>query len=304
MDNSFFNRPAARPTRGLISRTGSIWDIRTKISLPVALLSCAVAGCAMPGGFSGTAPQAATAPVELTYADAAGLALAAPIIVDMNVQRAIPLDSARAPNLPANVTRYYAESTVNTLLRGEGGVPPQINFLVDRPTGQVLRRGRYIAFAAPVSGRPGTIRLVRPESLIAWTPQNDAATRAATREAVAINAPPPIASVGQAFHFPGQVEGEGETQIFLETESGDPVSLRIVSTPGESRKWGISLGEVVATDLSPPPQPSLLWYRLACGGLPDRLPRQSIASPQSEEKVRSDYQFVRAELGACARNLR
>src|SRR3546814_1145016 len=40
---------------------------------------------------------------------------------------------------------------------------------------------------------------------------------------VAADAPPVITGVGCAFHVPGSLPGEGETQIFLATADGSPV---------------------------------------------------------------------------------
>ena len=121
---------------------------------PALLFALPLGGCAMPNPFqAGTAPLAATVPVTMTYADAADLALAAPVIVDLSVDRVVALDPERAPGLPAGLTRYYVEANVLTLLRGQGGVPARLDFLVDAPAPPGRAR-RYIAFAKPVPGRP------------------------------------------------------------------------------------------------------------------------------------------------------
>ncbi len=307
--NSYHSLRVTEQVPAAHDRTSSKFGrtLAARLAIVALLPAMAVAGCTIPNVAGGGSAAPAVAPIELTYADSATLALQSPVIVDVNVARARALEAERSPGLAPGYRRYYIEAGVNTLLRGEGGLPAQIDFLADWPlsAGEPRLQGnRFLAFARPVAGRPSTIQLVRPDSLIRWTPSNDAVTRAATREAVAINAPPAIANVGQAFHFPGQVDGEGETQIFFETESSEPVSLRIVSAPGEPRRWGFSLGEVVAAELTPPPANSLLWYRLACGGLPERLPSSSIASGSDDAKIRADYQFVRDDLGPCTRNLR
>ena len=83
------------------------------------------------------------------------------------------------------------------------------------------------------------------------------------QEVVAPDAPPAITGLGNAFHVPGTLPGEGETQIFVQTATGAPISLSILRRPGEQRRWAVALGEVVDDAAAPPPRDTLLWYRLA-----------------------------------------
>jgi hypothetical protein len=39
-------------------------------------------------------------------------------------------------------------------------------------------------------------------------------------------------------HVPGNLTGEGETQVFLSTTEGQPASLSIVRRPGQPTTWG------------------------------------------------------------------
>jgi hypothetical protein len=147
---------------------------------------------------------------------------------------------------------------------------------------------------------------VLPDSVVGFSAANDALIRKATREAVAINAPPAITGVGQAFHFPGTISGEGETQIFMGTQGGVPVSINMTSKSGQPPLWNVSLGEVVSTQARAPERDTLLWYRLACGALPARLPVESLVSKTQAANVKADadYQYVRQALGACPRTRR
>jgi len=119
---------------------------------------------------------------------------------------------------------------------------------------------------------------------------------------VAPDAPPRILGLGDAFHVAGTIAGEGETQIFLRTESGDPVSLSILRRPGQAPRWAVALGEIVDEAARPPEPGSLLWYRLACS-LPPALPPQAVRtlSVQDAEAARADYRLVTAALGPCRR---
>ena len=120
---------------------------------------------------------------------------------------------------------------------------------------------------------------------------------------VAPDAPPRIIGLGDAFHVAGTIAGEGETQIFLRTENGDPVSLSIIRRPGQQPNWAVALGEIVDEAARAPAPGSLLWYRLSCS-LPANLPAQSVRTlaVQDAESARADYQFVLNALGRCARN--
>lgn len=240
------------------------------------------------------------------YADTVDLVLQAPLILDATIRTASRIRGAEAAGVLAGNARFYVVADVSTLIRGEA-VAPRIGFLMDVPLdarGRVprLRRERVIAYARPVANRPAQVQLVRRDSYLSWTPQADQRIRAVVRETLQADAPPAITGVGNAFHVPGVLPGEGETQIFLITDSGDPVSLSILRRPGEQRRWAVALGEIVDDAAGPPRRDTLLWYRLACG-LPPALPPASTANetPDRAALAREDYRFVLSELGACNR---
>lgn len=266
-----------------------------------------------PGGFAAqndqivaengqTSPMAA---LTLAYAPTVALVLQSPVIVDATIRSASRIKGAEAADLETNRARFYVEADVVALIRGPGAVPPRLGWLVDVPLdarGRVpkLRKLRVIAFARPVAGRAGQLQLVGRDSQIAWTPGDDAQIRRVVRDILAPGAPPAITGVGNAFHVPGSLPGEGETQVFLQTAGGDPVSILVLRRPGEQRRWAVALGEIVDEAAGPPPQGTLLWYRLACG-LPRALPESAVANeePARAALAAEDYAFVVAALGPC-----
>jgi len=241
------------------------------------------------------------------YADLADLVIAAPIIADATIRSQVKIKPEEAPGLAPGLTRYYVEADVGVLLRGTGGVAPRVGYLLDvarDASGRLpkLKKRRVLIFARSAPTGVGQLQLIAPDAQRDWTPGLEAEVRQIATAAVAPDAPPRITGIGNAFHVPGALPGEGETQIFLTTANGMPVSLSILRRPGERPRWAVALSEIVDEAASPPPPRSLLWYRLACG-LPQRLPVTSTAalSPEDAAKAVEDYGFVLGQLGACGR---
>ena len=126
--------------------------------------------------------------------------------------------------------------------------------------------------------------------------------RAILAAAVAPGAPPAITGVTRAFHVPGSLPGESETQIFLRTADQRPISLSVLRRPNEQPRWAVALSELVDDSAAPPTPESLLWYRLACG-LPHQLPDKAVSTLSAGDAAaaRSDYGIVLAGLGPCQR---
>jgi hypothetical protein len=247
-------------------------------------------------------------PPVLTYADLADLALVAPVAAHVRLRRASLLKGAEAQNVPAGKSRFYVEAEVVSLIRGTQGVPAQITYLADVPNvangkpPKLAKKGEYLVLAQPVPGRPGELRLVAPDAQLPFTAERADRLRAILREAAAADAAPRITAIGKAFHVPGSIPGESETQIFLQTADGQPVSLSVLRRPGETPRWAVALSEMV-DDAAAPPQPnSLLWYRLACA-LPATLPPASFADAEgSAPAIQADYKLVVDQLGRCERS--
>src|SRR3546814_10375014 len=107
-------------------------------------------------------------------------------------------------------------------------------------------------------------------------------------EAVAADPPPRITGIGNAFHVAGSIPGEGETQIFLTTASGQPVSLSVLRRPGQQPRWAVALGEIADESAATPQRDSLLWYRLDCF-LPDQMPEKATMEPDPEDARSEEY---------------
>jgi hypothetical protein len=242
-----------------------------------------------------------------SYADLADLSLAANIVARATIERASKLDEERAIGVPQGYARFYIEAELANLIRSDDAVPARINYLVDAPldaNGRSPRlRGRaVIILAQPVPGRRETVQLVSPDAQLPWSEAIETQIRAILVEAAAADAPGIVTGVGNAFSVPGALPGESETQIFLATSDGRPVSISVLRRPNQRPRWSVSLSEIVE-NASPPPQPNtLLWYRLACF-LPPYLPETSLESMGRAQldTARADYRMIVDHLGRCPR---
>ncbi len=244
-------------------------------------------------------------PAAPAYADTARRVLAAPLVIDATVRSAVRITGAEAAGLPAGNARFYVTADVGALIRGTGALPTRIAYVADVPLdagGRAprLRRSRVLLFARSVNDAAGQVQLVSGDAQLPWTPALDAQVRGIVREVIAADAPPAILGPGNAFFVPGALPGEGETQIFLQTETGAPVSIQVLRRPGQAPSWSVALGDIIDAAAGPPQRDTLLWYRLACS-LPPELPEASLrsAEPGTTETARADYRFVIAALGPC-----
>lgn len=259
-----------------------------------------------------SARQDAPAPVNVTaesapvaYARLARLALESDIVMDATIRSVARIAPAEAHGLAPGHVRFYVTADVGALIRANGPLPARVGYLVDvpfDPRGRApnLKRQRIIAFARAVAGRPDQVQLVTPDAQFTWAQALDQRVRDVVRDVIAPDAPPAIAGIGNAFHVPGTLPGEGETQIFLKTTAGAPVSLLILRRPGEQKRWALSLGDIIDEAGGAPKPDTLAWYRLACG-LPDMLPEASLQSQDADNAAiaREDFAFVRESLGRC-----
>ncbi|HEX8620750.1 MAG TPA: hypothetical protein VF718_02160 [Allosphingosinicella sp.] len=245
-----------------------------------------------------------------TYADLADLALAAPVVAQVRVAGSVAVKPERAQGLKPGFTRFFVEGDLVSLIRSPQTLPTRLAWLVDLPRdakGKAVRPrkgGEFLLLAAPVAGRPGELRLVAADAQIAATAERAATLRSIVREASSASPPPRIAGIGRAFHVPGAIRGESETQIFLLTAGGTPVSLTVLRRPGQTALWAVALSEIVDEAAAPPAPGTLLWYRLACG-LPRALPPQSLAEAgEDRAAIEADYRLVLDRLGPCVRTRR
>ncbi len=241
------------------------------------------------------------------YPVVADLVIGAPAIVDARIRSATRIKGAEAANVAPGQMRFYVEADVLALIRADAAMPTRVGYVVDVPLdargrAPKLNKQRVLLFARPVARQATMIQLTTRDAQRDWSADLDALVRRIAREVVAPDAPPAITGLGNAFHVPGSLPGEGETQVFVQTASGAPISLSILRRPGEQKRWAVALGEIVDDAAAAPQRDTLLWYRLACG-LPRALPASSLADedPANIAAAREDYRFVLDQLGPCKR---
>ncbi len=241
------------------------------------------------------------------YADIADLVVSSPLILDAQIRKISKLPETQTVGVAANVQRVLVEADVTALIRGTDGFANRARFLLDVPKdakGKIpkLQKRRYFLLGSKAPGLPGTIKLSRPDALVEWSPANDATLRAITKEAVMLGAPQAVSAISGAFYTAGTVIGESETQIFLRTAGGEPISVSVLSRPGQSKRWAVSTGDVIDESAVAPARNTLLWYRLACS-LPRALDSKLVESsePKDIAGAQADYRFVLESLGPCGR---
>lgn len=282
--------------------------------LPAAALGISLASICFSSVSAMETVVPAPAPSPYSYADIADLATIAPMAIHARILDGALLKSAQAPGLKAGQARFYVEAEVVALIRGAGPLAARISYLVDLPLDakgkppKLKRKQPVLLFARPVAGatpgasNTGSVQLVAPDAQLPWDPATEAQLRAILTEVVKPGAPPAITGVANGFHVPGTLPGEGETQLFLDTRTGEPVSLTILTAADGSRRWAAAFGEIVDGSAAVPARDTLAWYRLACG-LPRQLPLAKLAgtAPEDRKKAASDYAVVLGALGDCTR---
>jgi hypothetical protein len=245
----------------------------------------------------------------VSYADLLDLALASDAVTAVRIKRAERVADKKSPGLAAGRRRFLVTANVISLIRGARALPARVTYLVDvapDTKGRFTRLdgGDAILFADRVPGFDSELRLVSPDGQMGATPARLAQVRTALSEAAIANAPGAITSISGAFHLPGPIPGESESQFFMATEDR-PMSISVSRTPGTVPRWWISLGEVVDQGLEPPRRDTFLWYRLACF-LPPTLPAEAKADSETvlHAALDADYRIVLDGLGPCPRTLR
>lgn len=244
-----------------------------------------------------------------SYADLADLADHAPLVVRAKVRKVAEVEPERAPGLRSGWTRLYIEAKTEALIAGSAPLGQDLRFLVDVPRDAKgkppkLKKKSVILFARAVPARPGELQLVAPDAQLLWDPLLEGRVRALLVELYAPGSAQRITGVRQAIHIPGNLAGEGETQIFLTAENGEPAAITVRRSPGAAPAWGASFSELVAGNGAPAPE-TLGWYRLACF-LPTNLPQGTNISetPTDRAAAAQDYAYVMGQMGPCPRNRR
>lgn len=244
----------------------------------------------------------------LTYADMVDLADGTPLVIRARIKRQAQVAAERAPGLAPGHARLYVEAETLAVIAGNTPMGESLRYLVDVPfdaRGRVpkLRRQEVLLFARPVPGRPRELQLVDPGAQLLATPELEDRLRPVLAQLASADRPPVVTGVRDALSMAGNLTGESETQLFLDTVNDGPVSVTIIRRPGMEPRWGVSWTEIVDQAARPPEAGTLAWYRLACA-LPERLPAEANLARDEQSRVRAaeDYALVVSRLGPCERN--
>jgi hypothetical protein len=236
----------------------------------------------------------------------ADLVTASDAIAIIAAKKMMAVPPERAPGLAPGQQRFLVEADTVSLIRGNDVLAREASFLIDlpaQPKGRPPRweKRQFILFGK-VGDRVDFFQLLSNESILAWSPENEAMVRTIDAAMLASDAPPSIGRIDSVFHVTGAVAGAGETQIFLATAHGSPVSLSIVRKPDEQPLFGVSLGEIVDEAAALPRPDTPLWYRLACF-LPANLPQSALKEQMASDAAAAakDYAAFLKAMGPCDR---
>jgi len=280
--------------------------------LATAIYACVVAACAPVGvarsqeRITTSEPVRDTAP---TYADLVDLALSGELAAVIQIDKQITVPAERAPGVLPGQVRLYIEASTQRLLASPAAIGESLTFLIDRPLrpdGRApdLKKRAFIVFGDRVPGYPGSLQLSSSAALLPAGAEIEARVRRILSQIAAADSLARITGLRDIISVRGNLAGESETQMFVETAGGAPVSLSVIRRPGMAPRWGVSLGEIVDQDARPPEPETIAWYRFACE-LPDSLPEASFlqSDRESRDRARADYVFLKRELGPCERRM-
>lgn len=277
-----------------------------KLQMPVSSLSALFLAAQ---GVVASAQTGRLNPGEGTFADVAALSDRAGLVARVEIKELAQVEPARASGVRVGYGRFYIEGKTGALLIGKAPLGENVKYLVDLPLdtygdGPNLKRQDVFVFARRVPARPDELQLVTPTAQLPWSPKGAARLRELLRAMVSQAAPPKVTGVREFMHVPGNLAGQGRTQIFLSTEDGSAASIAVAHEPGASLSWGVSFSEVAAKGSNAPKRNTLEWYRLACL-LPDNPPPGANLSKTEQSRARAlaDYSFVLNELRPCNRTL-
>ena len=273
----------------------------------LALASVGLAGSAQAQRSAAPPVVVQPAPPVATFADLAELTEQADLVALIEVRNQAVVKPERAPGLAPGHARLYVEARTQALLAGSAALGESLAYLADVPLDAKgrppkLKKQRFILFADRVAGRPGELRLVDPAAQVPATPETERLARTVIAAFAVADAPPAPTGIRDVMSVAGNLTGESETQLFLETATGQPASLTVIRRPGMEPQWGVSWSEIVDQAARPPVPATIEWYRLACF-LPPRLPRDAFLQDDraAHARAEADYGYILAQLGGCPR---
>lgn len=247
---------------------------------------------------------------QASFDDIMSITIDSKLVVDLTVKKIRKLSPEQTIGVASNKKRILIIADVQSLIRGETGINSEIKFLFDAPIdarGKIpkLKKQRFLAFGQNVPNRPDFIKLSYVDSMLPYDPSTDLAVRSAITQVIAPSAAQKITGISSAFHSPGTIIGEGETQIFLNTQFRQPMAISVVSRGSGHKNWSVSTSEVIDINAVQPQRRSLIGHRLACS-LPSNIQSNIIESGNTENirKTMADYEYVKNAIGPCVRNIR
>lgn len=290
-----------------LGNRGGAWRGSAATLLAVFLIACSTVIPVAPAVSQDNSAAELGPGQDPTYADLVTFALDADLVAIVTVDDQIAFSEERAPNVPPARVRLYIESLTRNLLAAPGGTGESLVFVTETDR---ERDGDppdwedrdFVIFADLVRERPGFVQLVSSRAMFPSGPVIEGRVRRVLRQLAEADVPPAITGVRDVISVPGNLAGESETQMFIETESGAPVSLTVIRRPGMRPQWGVSLGEIVDMTARPPEPETIAWFRFACS-LPRELPGDAFLQTDRESVSRAmdDYDYVLRQLGPCER---
>ncbi|PNU06762.1 hypothetical protein A8V01_00815 [Novosphingobium guangzhouense] len=270
---------------------------------------CSRLASLMLGASLSLASPGAVAQGAPTYADTVELAKRAGLVLRAQIVRMTRVNTANAAGAASPYQRYLVEAKTQALLYGTQGIGGSLRYIADVPTmqgapGSVVAGQDVLLFAWRVDGKPTELRLVTPTAQQPWTPEAESRVRSVLTGLVARDTPSPTTSVRELLYVPGNLAGQGRTQMLLGTKDNGTASVTVRHEPGKAPVWSVSFSEVVGKASRPPAPDTLEWYSLACF-LPRTLPSQTRVpgSDANRDQAILDYYMVLNALGDCPHNV-
>lgn len=262
-----------------------------------------VSACCLMALPTATQAQTAAAIPAPTRADLADLSTRSPLILRASVDKAKRIRGDAARNVPEGFARLLVRADVKALLVGRTGVPERIEYLVDLPLdarGKPPKiKDREVLLFLNAEAAPGQFALAHKYGQVDWTAQRESAVRQFAAQASGSSLLTPR-GVKSAFHVVGTLPGESETQFFVDTDEGRPMSIVVLSRPNQPKRFAVATGDIIDPNAEAPDPDSLTALYLSCG-LPDVLPETVTEDADMADALRRDYQFVRSSLPSCER---
>ncbi|WP_199553907.1 hypothetical protein [Sandaracinobacteroides hominis] len=252
-------------------------------------------------------PAATPQTAPLSWTDWADLVLASPVILSATVDDVDRLGRKQAPDVPPGQVRALVTARLTAALKSPSVLPAAAAWLWQ---GEADARGRapfskalpVLVFGSPMTGGgdPSVqpLRLTAAHAQQPWSGASEATVRSILAEALKPAAQGlMVTAVKDGFHSEGDVPGRSESQFFLSTEGGRPLTLVVSRTAGTEPTVRVATGDLVDR-AAPVQRQTLLWRGLACG-MPRALPASLAANPA----LSADYAAARTSIGVCGRTV-